>query len=147
MKTIKFRAWHTQLNKMFSAEEMVVDQMAILPDGRFCNVHGSNTSLSTFPPMAPMQFTGLKDKTGKEIYAGDIVKISYDLPEDLEGNELPRKYATGVVTWNEHSTGWVLRCKSHLSVEEDGMVMTSITHGPNGEREVIGNIYQNPELL
>lgn len=144
---LKFRAWHEKLNRMFSAEEMVRDQMALLPDGRFCNVHGDDTSKSTFPPMTPMQFTTLLDKNGKEIYADDIVKISYDFIVDEEDNEVLRNYVTGVVSWNDHSTGWVIKCKSPMSVTPDGLVMTSIIHGPAVEREIIGNVHQNPELL
>lgn len=39
MREIKFRAWHKEKKRMFSPEEMSQDQLALLPDGRFCNVH------------------------------------------------------------------------------------------------------------
>lgn len=104
------------------------------------------------------QFTGLTDKAGKEIYQFDIVRILYtdwaSQTPDENGNyamtleEYKKSNSTiGYVDWNHHSTGWIIRCKSKYSVEEDGTVMTSIIHGTHGEREVIGDIYYNPELL
>lgn len=134
MREIKFRAWD---------------------DGRMFQVKdGSDPQCSEYELLRKlfgmiredaivMQFTGLLDKNGREIYEGDHVKISYDIPEDENGNQKPRTYAYGTVVWDEHSTGWVIECKSRMSVNDRGTVMTSIIHGAHGEREVIGNIYQN----
>lgn len=95
-----------------------------------------------------MQFTGLHDKNKKEIYGGDIVSIKYDArTEDDDGTPLNYGASIGFVDWDDHSTGWILRVKSVMSVVPEGTVMTSLIHGRNGEREVIGNIHQNPELL
>lgn len=93
-----------------------------------------------------MEFTGLLDINGNEIYEGDIVRILYDTRSEFDGGDRRTRPAVGYVSWNDHSTGWVIICKSEMSVNEEGTVMTSITHGPWGEREVIGNIHQNPEL-
>lgn len=77
-----------------------------------------------------MQYTGLKDKNGKEIYEGDVVRIWAD-PKDYNGYK-GHNYI-GVVEWDEFILGFIL---------SDG-------HGLKDFEfiEIVGNIYENPELL
>uniref|UniRef100_A0A6M3J3L9 Putative YopX protein n=1 Tax=viral metagenome TaxID=1070528 RepID=A0A6M3J3L9_9ZZZZ len=120
MREIKFRAWHTVQKKMYSAETLGADQMTLSADGRgFINVSGDAFHLSQFAgeKMIPLQYTGLKDKTGVEIYEGDIVRISlpgFGIEKDL------------VVEW------------------EDGKYKEPMFE--DFHREVIGNIYENKEV-
>ena len=74
-----------------------------------------------------MQCTGLKDKNSRLIYEGDIVKI-FHVSGTMQG-----KYFFDVVKWND------LRCL--FSPENYGIIDDDDIY------EVIGNIYENPELL
>lgn len=74
-----------------------------------------------------MQYTGLKDKNGTEVYDGDILHMK-------DGTRNPY-----VVVWAEVFTGWGLRGNI-------GELVTWLVEYI-GELTVIGNIYENPELL
>lgn len=71
-----------------------------------------------------MQFTGIKDKNGKEIYEGDIFQ------DEEDG-------AYNFVEWNDYFGGW--------GTNEWFLPKDLVEQAPY--LEVIGNIYENPELL
>lgn len=78
-----------------------------------------------------MQFTGLKDKNGKEMCEGDIVSAHGTL---------------GVVEWDNGLALFTLKVK----INNERGDMTIYTHQENGlnvHREIVGNIHENPELL
>jgi len=123
MREIKFRAWDKNKQKMFyfnmHPKETYVDNLVIFGDGSwvFQNSELGEDELYTDYTMGIlMQYTGLKDKQGKEIYEGDIVNNL----NPVEGEEVPYK-----VEWNVCFGGWGLFY--------------------NADYEVIGNIYENPE--
>ena len=85
-----------------------------------------------------MQYTGLKDKNGKEIYEGDI--ISYKALKEKRKDKIFRN----VIEWANYSgtLGWIIR-------GNDKRVYIPLNSNQvfNHNIEIIGNIYENPELL
>ncbi|PGU60311.1 YopX family protein [Bacillus cereus] len=122
MREIKFRVWSKHTKKM-------------LDDGFYISQNSDlfqNDSLDykSRDLYEVMQYTGLKDKNGTEIYEGDIVDTVYD-----------GKLFTGVVVYDESE----LDFKATNGKENYGSNFQYLMCCE--EVEVIGNIYENPELL
>lgn len=93
-----------------------------------------------------MQFTGLTDRHGKEIYEGDIVKAMFtpQPPSSFHGN-FPNSYAILVeVIFDDASFLFKNLRKGKLS---KAWVHKRLTDNRIDEIEIIGNIYENPELV
>lgn len=125
--TPKFRAWDGAKKEMFK------DTFAITESGQVIVVE---QEFVTSPPdyvfvdhLTIMQSTGLKDKNGKEIFEGDIV--------DYKGRE-------AVVKWHGSYASFIYRFVDGLQerVSEWDPLFLACYHF-----EIIGNIYENPELL
>lgn len=94
------------------------------------------------------QFTGLVDKNGKEIFEGDIVHYVYE-----PGNGYWNCNQNGVIKWSE--PGWYMEgIKGTNKYALMSGYMTTIPYVPVNDKqgniqvfEVIGNCYDNPELL
>ncbi len=109
MREIRFKAWEPETKKMFTPT--VIPNPSVTPDR-----HDGIL----------MQYTGLKDKNGKEIYEGDIVDY-----QDCEG---------------EHGRGVVVFEEGRFIVRADEKHSWWSLNFPTSN-EVIGNIYENPELI
>lgn len=80
-----------------------------------------------------MQYTGLKDKNGKEIYEGDVFKYSYELDANGEG---------GFNTYYGYCVCDFVKGCFYIGQE------TAYEFISNDEDyELVGNIYENPELI
>ena len=124
MRESKFRAWDKELHKMFYSDAEQFDNgLAFLIDGHFDDEEP-----------AWMQYTGLKDENGKGIYEGDIVEAVYSVDGCHEDTE--DEY--GVIQWCDKKCGFNLFFKSQQESYSISYYVAFI---------VIGNIYENTELL
>jgi uncharacterized phage protein (TIGR01671 family) len=84
--------------------------------------------------VALMQYTGLKDKNGKEIYEGDIVRVQVRNTFDSFEPHI------GFLKWNGAWAGFEVHVKS-------SRVKDLEINAPDDPLEIIGNIYETPNLL
>ena len=143
MREIKFKGWHKAQKIMYSPEEMGRDQLTLMPDGRgFANIHSTSTRLSRIDggrKMMPLQYTGLKDKNGKEIYEGDILRDDVGEINEVKFGKLPLgKAGDCVCTY----PSFYAKCYGKL-----GMAPYYECAEIADWMEIIGNIYENPELI
>ena len=143
MREIKFRAWHGKVMRYYylrgfleagkclvfheNFHDELVDDYFYLPENKF------NGEI--------MQFTGLRDKNGLEIYEGDVVECDYR--EISTGKRFPLR---GCVEWDNASCCYI--CKSDNGKED--FVLGVILGDPRDPVEIftaIGNIHENADLL
>lgn len=145
-RVIKFRAWQDYNESMKYHEERIG--------------HTSGDILNSCLSTNIMQFSNLLDKNGKEIYEGDILEL---IDQEIEGKQT--EFGQVVVKFGEYSTldiesgdislGWYVE-GFHGYRRIDGTkdryvkldsLLTCIKDKWNKGWEVVGNIYQNPELI
>ena len=141
-REIKFRAWEKTEKKM-GVVEVLTDQgcfiLGVNPDkdsyfngGKTIIEAPNNGRFVYFEDCELMQFTGLKDKQGKEIYEGDILK------SESWGKNTKVKNPYHVVEWGR--VGWI-------AIVYNGQMKVNPPLDVKSDFEIIGNIYENPELL
>lgn len=122
MREIKFRAWDKENKQMITYFDISSKGTVKKPTG--IGLINTNKILDVIL----MQYTGLKDKNGNEIYEGDIIDLRID---DQAGN----KHSIGYVEFDNK----LLR---YLISFIDGCAWASFNNV-----KIIGNIYENPELV
>lgn len=136
-REIKFRIWDKDLKKMRVCGTDIHDSIAFDMDNNavYYNMQNGCGSLADGTGTYDlMQFTGLRDKNGKEIYEGDVVRF---IDVGVIGSQHYKNEGEpkGVVRWSDFGA-------FYLNDGDEGPFMHSMT-----EFEVIGNVYENPELL
>lgn len=139
-REIKFRAWDSVNRKLYLDE---LESIAFAKSGIPANATISGFSrplmaIGDDPQLVLMQYTGLEDKNGNEIWEGDVVNWKCDWKCDY----LEEAGGNAVVYWAKDS--W------EVAVDKTGGTGFYGLEGKEfiwDEVEVIGNVMENPELL
>ena len=124
-RLIKFRVWDKRETKGMSTQNMLYD----------AQLHHLWQDFVDYPGYELMQYTGLTDKNGKEIYEGDILKISYGTMGDVIGQVLYEADHGGYIfQWKRIRKG---RGQDYKNLNCDVAF----------ESVIVGNIFENSELL
>lgn len=130
MREYKFRAWDSWWDKMHYFD--FTKNIEVTPDDELKGLwilHKEGSVYAIQDKIKIMQYTGLKDKNGKEIYEGDLVLYDRNIHKDIDTAKFK-------VVWAKDR--YVLQEIKHKYYIDD--VTWELV-------EVIGNIYENPELL
>ena len=124
---LKYRAWDNWRKRMSVVDRIYIDTEGV----RLYDDFGEYWR--DFRDVKLMQSTGLFDEKGEEIFEGDIVQFEdcYEVSDFLYIN-------TGIIEW----------CQVGFHVtNRDSVLMEDLLDGDSLDVTIIGNIYENPELL
>ena len=132
MREIKFRVWSPLNKKMYKLGKIEFEYglTTLFPE---CWQAYTNSALE--PEAILLQYTGLTDKNGKEIYEGDLLRCFGQIPCKKERND-----HIGKISYFIHGF------QIFLWDGKDWCAPKRISYCAD-QLEVIGNIYENPELL
>lgn len=145
-REIKFRAWDKNQQKMVEVERLRIDAGAVDTLDTYVEANNDNVEL--------LQYTGLTDKNGDEIYEGDIVSVPYidpvgNLHKETENHKSVVVFEHGefaedkgkldntpLNNWCEQEKGKYISNYGKPTIKKNKTTL-----------EVIGNKFENPELL
>lgn len=139
MREIKFRAYDKHTEIMLPVVDVIKftksESINIMRDGAY----GVGVTIPYQPHIELMQFTGLHDKNGKEIYESDIVEIDKDVAKTFD------IYSKGII--NYLNGGFIVTKNdgSYETIRSALLILGDLNNIFRGK--VIGNIYENPDLL
>lgn len=127
MRPIKFRAWDDRTNEMFTDFLLHGQQISMHTPAPYLDSDGNLVKYNTYHLM---QYTGLKDKNGKEIFEGDILA------------DMRIRKTKGHVVFHEGA----FRLLRTVELPTKWLNDTYVRHYAK-YHSVIGNIYENPDLI
>ncbi len=127
MREIKFRAWNKNKNKMYQVRGINFDNEDLWLKINETQIMGANLF-----EVELMQYTGLKDKNGKEIYKGDILQFYNDVDYIIKPGYAKVVFKDGAF------------CCKHFKYGTEYLANMDMS---DMDITVVGNIYENPELL
>ena len=128
----KYRAWD-------GVEKKFVEHFFITDNGLICNMEKPTSDRKLLIPIEKselilMQSTGLRDKNGKEIFEGDGIAIEVDDTGMPINARVFQNSKIGVLMF-------------HVFEDNEDVPMVELLEDNSVAFEIIGNIYENPELL
>ena len=122
-RLIKFRVWDKRETKGMSTQNMLYD----------AQLHHLWQDFVDYPGYELMQYTGLTDKNGKEIYEGDIVQ--YNQNSSYDNMDF-------IAKWSDDKLGFIFQSNSGEQLVNQTPHLNRFKH-----LEVVGNIFEHSELL
>jgi len=133
MREVKFRVWDKEDNIMIDGEYwLLLDSMGCVYEYKMGRLSDESKKYDV------MQYTGLKDKNGKEIYEGDIVdgefRINVNGKDDITTGKI-KYYSPSFCICPPNSSKFIMPYNDNILVEK------------NTNYRVVGNIYEHKHLL